>query len=518
MKQFIPRNYFFIFLGFSAITAIFLVNLATPAGAGLANDSTAYIAGARSLLNGTGYSDIWLMPPFEPITHYPPLYSIFLALGGLLGIDPLRGTRALNMVLFGLNSVLVGLFVWRATRKPIFAIWATLVFELGAMFLRIHTYAMSESVFIFMMLASLHLSLKYFDDRRVLWLAFIGLFSGFAVLTRYSGLALLPPITVGLIFSTKHWKDQIKITAIYIGSVVITVLPWFVRNSLIAGNATNRSLQYHPITGGNIDTGIYNLSHLLIPIESIRQPIFKSGLWPWMLGVGFGLACLVALGLFIKLWGTKKREDRNVVSFMLLAVFVTYFFAIFFSMSFFDNSTKLQDRIIAPGYLAFILFLGIAAANWLRKNERWKAYILIALGLVTVYFSVSSTIAEARILSSEGLGYANWKYRDNPIIAALAEYPEDVTIFTNSPPAVYLTIGKATQVMPTSVDPVSNTERGGYTKKLSDMESEILSGDAVLAIFNLNDFASTHEYTLIEPLIQRLNVVIKGGDAVLFSK
>lgn len=518
MKQFFLRNFFFIILGSLAIAAILLVNYVTPAGAGLANDSTAYIAGARSILNGTGYSDIWLMPPFEPITHYPPLYSMFLALGGLFGIDPMRGARILNMALFGLNAILVGLLVWRATRKPFFAFWALLMFGLGAMFLRVHVYAMSEALFLFMMLAALNLSLAYLETQRVFWLVFIGLFSGLAILTRYSGLALLPPITVGLMFLNKGWKDQTKTAVIYISSTVVTILPWFVRNSLSAGNATNRSLQFHPITGGNIDTGIYNLSHLLIPIESIRQPIFKSGAWNWILGIGFTFLCLLALGHFINLIFTKERHGGKVFSFMLLAYFVTYFVSIFFSMSFFDNSTKLQDRIIAPGYLAFVLFLAVSAPIWLGGKKAWRSYGLSAFGLITVTFSIAAIIPEAQALSSEGLGYANWKYRDNPIIAELEELPEDVTIFTNSPPAVYLTLGRAVQVMPTSIDPVSNTERGGYTEKLSSMEDEILSGDAVLAIFNLNNFSSANEYILIEPLIERLNVAKKGGDAVLFSK
>lgn len=518
MKQFILRYYFFIILGFQALIASLLVIYVTPAGAGLANDSTAYIAGARSILNGTGYSDIWLLAPFEPITHYPPLYSIFLAFGGLFGVDPLRGARAMNMVLFGLNNVLVGLLVWRATRKPLFAIWALLMFELGAMFLRAHVYAMSEALFIFMMLAALNLTQIYIETKKSFWILLIGFFSGLAVLTRYSGLALLPPIMVGLIFLNHGWKDQVKVSVMYLASAMLTVLPWFVRNSLNAGNATNRSLQFHPITRGNTDIGVYNLSHLFIPIENLRQPIFKSGAWEWILGAAFAILCLLALGMFIQLIRAKQRDNGKVFLFILIGLFATYFVSIFFSMSFFDNSTKLQDRIIAPGYLAFLLFLAASSAIWLGRNKRWKGAVLGLAGLITVYFSFQGIIAEARVLSAEGLGYANWKYRENPIIAELEELPENITIFTNSPPAVYLTIGRAVQVLPTSMDPVSNTPRGSYQAKLSQMNADIADGDAVLALFNLNDLESNQEYALIEPLIERLSVVKKGGDAVLFSK
>ena len=66
---------------------------------------------------GKGYSDIWLDSTIEPITHYPPLLSLSLSVLGLLGIDPLRGARILNILLFGTNTALVGWLGWRMTRE-----------------------------------------------------------------------------------------------------------------------------------------------------------------------------------------------------------------------------------------------------------------------------------------------------------------------------------------------------------------------------------------------------------------
>ena len=66
------RFTFFIILVMLAFSAMAALYISTPAGAGLSNDSVAYIAGSRSILQGTGYSDIWLDSTLESITHYPP--------------------------------------------------------------------------------------------------------------------------------------------------------------------------------------------------------------------------------------------------------------------------------------------------------------------------------------------------------------------------------------------------------------------------------------------------------------
>ena len=103
----------FVILGALAAISIALVLHATPEGLGLTDDSIAYIAGARSMLAGQGYREAWLASN-GPVTHFPPAYPSVLAFLGLFGLDPLRGSRFLNAVLFGLNTALMGISQTRA--------------------------------------------------------------------------------------------------------------------------------------------------------------------------------------------------------------------------------------------------------------------------------------------------------------------------------------------------------------------------------------------------------------------
>src|ERR1044071_8289230 len=91
--KWVSKYSLYIILIFIALVFMELLRISTRYGPGLINDSIAYVAGARGILAGKGYSEVWLASDLEPITHYPPLFSLILAFVGLLGIDPLAGAR-----------------------------------------------------------------------------------------------------------------------------------------------------------------------------------------------------------------------------------------------------------------------------------------------------------------------------------------------------------------------------------------------------------------------------------------
>jgi len=126
---------FWILIGILLIlgaTGAVMLFTTTPLGLGLGNDSVAYIAGARSLLAGNGYSRIWLYDQ-KPITHFPPFFSLVLAIIGFTGIDPLTGANGLVIFLYALNTILVGLCaweiaqVWQESQPGVWAILASVL-------------------------------------------------------------------------------------------------------------------------------------------------------------------------------------------------------------------------------------------------------------------------------------------------------------------------------------------------------------------------------------------------------
>src|SRR5437879_1284014 len=100
------KGYILVPVSFLSLLGIVMLLFSTRWGVGLSPDSVAYIAAARDLLNGHGYTTIL----------WAPLFPMFVTAIGLFRVDPLVGARGLNAVLFAANIALVGIIVRRYTR------------------------------------------------------------------------------------------------------------------------------------------------------------------------------------------------------------------------------------------------------------------------------------------------------------------------------------------------------------------------------------------------------------------
>jgi len=496
-------------LAMLVLGAMAILYICTPTGVGLANDSVAYIAGARSILQGTGYSDIWLDSSLEAITHYPPLLSLTLAVIGALGIDPLRGARILNILLYGTNIGLMGLLGWRMTKSHMAGILLALLFLLNASLLRIHIFAMSEPLFLFFSLLSFlffDFSLEARNSELVTRYSLLltGFLTGLAFLTRYSGLALIATFLVALILLRTNWRSRFSSLALFLGGAVPPLAAWFIRNKLVAGNVTNRTFQYHPITAENIQPGIYNFSQFLMPIETWRRGLVKAGAVEWII---LGLALILLVWVIITAWKLLFQSPNHPITqssnlpvslstclpFTIALYIFAYLGAVLFSMSFFDASTKFQPRILAPIYVSLmVLFVAVVAkpltTKFTKISKENLSLFLHGLAALSVVFVLGLSTFDFRqtvlTLQEAGQGYASWKWRDSMVMAELKKLPSGMAIYTNSPPAIYLVTGRASRVLPTPRDPVDNRPRGDYEQNVAQMRADLLAGRAVLALFD----------------------------------
>ena len=523
------RLTFYIFLAILVLGAMAILYICTPAGVGLANDSVAYIAGARSILQGTGYSDIWLDSSLETITHYPPLLSLTLAAIGLLGVDPLRGARILNILLFGANTGLLGLLGCRMTKSRVAGLLLATLFLLNASLLRIHVFAMSESLFILLSLLSFLLFEWKVESGKWVNLPILlcGFTAGLACLTRYSGLALVATflLSIFLLYPT----SRIKKIAFFLAGAIPPMAAWFIHNKLAAGNVTNRSFQYHPITAENIQPGIYNFSQFLMPIETWRRALSRAGVIEWII---LGLALILLVWLVFRAWNLLRQPVSlsTCLPFTTTLYIFAYLAAVLFSMSFFDASTKFQPRILAPIYVS-LMVLFVAMLDWVWKilNTKYTKVtkgnlvlfpygvmaliVVFVLGLST--FDFQQTVVSFR---SEGQGYASWKWHDSVVMADLKNLPSDVAIYTNTPPAVYLVTGRASRVLPTPIDPVDNRPRGDYEQNVAQMRAALLAGKAVLALFDTSSIEDALGAENYAGFISGLKVLEKAQGDILYGK
>lgn len=478
---------FLLALALVAAASVWVLLYSTPEGLSLSDDSIAYIAGARSILAGNGYREAWLASN-GPVTHFPPGFSSVLALVGLSGLDPLRGTRFVNALLFGANALLFGVIGWRMTKSQSAGIVLAVLFAVNASLLRAHAAAMSEPLYIFFSLAAFLAFSQYFaapgQGRR--WLVLAGCLVAFAYLTRYAGLALLATLLCALILLHDERRKRLTGAGIFLASALPWMLAWSVRNKLVADNVTNRTLVYHPLTPENLELGIYNFSEFFIPVEEWRKALIQI---PHFFPV---LLSILAAGLLI--WvgtrGLKKffrpeTKRPEILSFTNGLYLFGYLASIVASLMFFDASTKFKLRILAPVYVSLLVLL-VFAGMWLwnRRAMIWRA-IVVLLGALIIGLSVYETTDVVANLHKGGQGYASFKWYDSEAMAFLRGLPEGVHIYTNQPGAVYLYTGRPTYVLSDTIDPVTGLPRPALDEGAAHLRESVLSGRAVLALFKV---------------------------------
>lgn len=510
-----PRLAAFFALLLISLIGMVLVLRATPEGLGLSDDSIAYIAGARSMAAGDGYREAWLASN-QPVTHFPPSFSSLLAFFGLFGIDPLHAVRWVNALLFGLNAALLGILGWRMTPSLRAGLVLAALFVASGEMFQIHAVAMSEPLFIFLSLLAFWMFDLYFERLPAptlfvgpqkagfwsgtegwIWLIACGTFVGMAYLTRYAGLALVATFVIALFILHKTWRRRLVSIGIFLESVLPWFLTWTIRNWLVAGNTTNRTFAWHPLTAENIRTGLRVFSGFFIPIESWRQAIFKQ---PFIIEAMIVIVLGAVLAwVIVTAWkylsksqpfatspsptGKGEPKLKEVISFTTGLYIFAYLASIIASMLMFDAATKFKLRILAP-VLVSLLILLVAFGIWLRNKRR---EIVIVLTVLVLGVSVYKQAITVNTWASSELGYASFQWYDSKAMAFLRELPEDVMIYTNEPGAVYLYTGRGCYVLPDRFDSATTLARTNFEEGVTAMQEDINRGEAVLALFSHGD-------------------------------
>jgi len=489
---------FFLTLSLLALAGGWLLAYSTPNGLGLNDDSIAYIAGARSILDGQGYREAWLVSN-GPVTHFPPGYPFALALlGWATGLDPLYGARILNGLLFGANIFLTGWLGWRMSASRWAGLLTAVTALLSSSLLSIHARAMSEPLYIFLTLLAFLVLDEYFArspavqeragraTRASLFLVALGCLLGWAYLARYAALSLLAAMTAALFVLHTDWRKRWQSAAMLLAAALPWALAWSIRNWVVGGSLTNRSPGWHPIRFENWELGVQTMAEFFVPLNGLRNRLLS---WP-----GFFEFGLLALGLILsvwvlsigwpRFWRPSQTDMPPVLPFMSGLYIIVYLVALVTTMTLFDPATRFQERILSPAYIPFILLaanLGVwltsPKGEWTQKhNTARKALavgvILLALGILTMFGYSQARFAQG--LRTHGGIFAGEKWFTSEVFDRIKQLPPETLILTNEPGAVYLYTGRAAGVLP--------REEPG----ISDIKPYVLEGKIVLVLFRVN--------------------------------
>jgi hypothetical protein len=527
---YIRDKWFFILLllALSAV-GVFALLQSTPYGLGLVNDSAAYIGGAMNILDGNGYARTSGGGEIKPITHFPPLFSIILAGIGLTGIDLLLASRILISILFGLDILLVGLSIYKITQSPAFALFGALLLAVSDTHLGVYSFALSEPLFLTIMLVAYLLFAEYFDRHSWYWLSLSGITLGIAYLTRYAGVSLFITLFLALLYLKTDWSRPLKNLplkemGILLASSLPPVFAWMVYNFLTIGSLGNRQIIYHPVGANKLFEGLKNLLSWIAPDDLLAwQKIFGQILSGVSLLLLPGL--LLALGWvwWRYLWKPDSQHKIEINgSFSLAATLalhiLVYICFIVISISLFDATTPLDSRILSIIYLPTLILLASALARvWQISNQRYKTlrWLIALFCIAFVLVSIKDGLDKVNQLRVHGQGFSYQVWSESEAVKAIREMPP-ITIYSDKPTGIFFWTGKSSYVVPTPLDAVTTKPRPNYTSDLERMKSLIQEGKAILVLFELQHSLDPNDAVHFDELTSSLSLQVDYGIAMIF--
>jgi hypothetical protein len=492
------------------VCGLLLLVFITRHGIGTSPDSAAYIAAARGLASGTADSAVDLV-------FRAPFYPVLLAIISQIGLDALAAARWLNVLLFALNAMMVGAFLLRFSSGPAWLPAAgTLLFLVGGPLLAIHSYAWTESLFIFLSFLSLFLLAEYLHNsgkKRFLLLSAV--LAGLAWLTRYAGAPVVATGVVGLLlFDSRPVRRRIAPAVLYGAIGTLPFLLWIGRNVLVTQSATGRELVFHPIGKSHFWQAVFTVSGWLHVPDATPGLLRIAGLMLVVAGLG-----MVVFLIRRRMTGQIPATHQNMPAFFKLVMLNVALYSLFliFSISFLDANTPLDDRILSPVYVAILLLVFHLLDNLLAvAGDKRAIEFLVGIGVLG-FFALSVPSAWKWIVTSheQGLGFSNLSWRQSAILQEVSKLPAGTLIFSNSPEAVYLVTGRSASQLPRRVEATTQQQNPDYTSELAVFRDRLEQNEGVVVYFReIGQRATVTEAEMIDDLF--FQVLTESADGVIF--
>ena len=437
--------------------AVLLVWLGTINGAGLSPDSVGYIKIALRIAEGN----------IDQVgAHWPPLYPLLIA-GGFT--DSLfENTRWISIVSIGVFVPVAWLLVNQAVDQP--APWylrpiALLLLIANTALLNNYWMAWSEGPFISLLTCAIFAYFEYIKKRQQRWFSLLVFLLALLPLLRYAGIAFVGAFIIAVYcYSSGKPRQRIYRSARLAGLSMLPVLLWLLLNYIWHGSTAERSFICHPISLDTLQQGLSVLGDWAVGSE-----IMSASVAYFLLLVG---AARVA-------W---KTADPLLGILVLIPCCYIPFLA--FSISFIDAYTPLDHRILSPLFFPFILLLLAAVVR--QKLVTDKDFIkpgIAILMLVMLLLAVPKLNAELGRYIRQGEGYAHKSWQYSPSLAFVQRLALERRIYTNSPEALLVHLGRDEKGLPALVNPSTSLLNEQFEQQIMDAKAELLRTNGVVILF-----------------------------------
>jgi hypothetical protein len=259
---------------------------------------------------------------------------------------------------------------------------------------------------------------------------------------------------------------------------------WLIRNALVSGTATNRTIIFNPIAPEALQMPFSLVWRTLLPFE-----FSNPALWAMVGLLAAALAFLLLTGRWQRL-GPWLRRTKGLMTgealLKLLVVYGTLYAGVLAAtVIFVDASTPLDDRLMSPLIeLLLILAAAFGYTLWKRLAGRMSIQAVMALGGLALVLSYPVESAHTvGMLRVNGGGYAHRGFLSLPMLAAVRELPPGIMIYTNEQELVYFHTGRGSYSLPVKYDSVTG-QSNDYGASLAQMRQDLQARHGVMVVFD----------------------------------
>jgi len=463
----------------SSGAGVWLLLRSTPLGVGLSWDSFTYISSARGMLEGLGLARLTACGELKPMTGYPPLYPLTLAVLEWAGLSAVRAARGLSALSYGATVFLAGILVRKLTRSTTAALLASLIMLSSSTILAVYSWAWTEPAFVVLCLGCMLFLAEYLQSERPWALLTSAACLSLAMFLRYAGLALFG--AAAGVMAIHLWlakagglRARWAALAAYLILAAGPLAVWMIRNLMLRGNPINRHLEWHPLGSENLGQLARTVGAWVLPasVNPLGQPVTRLALdvslASWIPPL-LGFALLLAAVRIVRMCRLTRRLDLEAV---LLAWIFIYLGFLAVSLVLFDPRIPLDDRILSPAYASAVPLLAAGATGLWRTSRPALRGLVVAAALSLAGVQGIQIASTVQVLRDDGQGYAATRWRSSPVMEALREQ-KPAMVYTNEIPAVYFNAGLTACSIPV---------RGDKTA-LEKMRENLTSPEAVMVLF-----------------------------------
>ena len=458
-------------------------------GAGVSTDSISFLNASENFLHAKGlvisaYGDIF------PMTHFPPLYSLFLAgISWVFDCDIGNSARLLAAVTYALNVFFIGCFFISLKIPLRWNLLFLALFALSEYLLLMCARVFTEPIFMCCMLSSFLLLDKYLKEEKLPYLIFGSLMVGLSALARYVGILLIVSLAGYLfLFIKKEFWQRVKLALSFGVISSLPLLIWMVRNFFLTQNPTNRQIGFHPIGATQAYQFFRSVLFIFLSdpiLESIKGA--KEFIGSKVLFIVLFLLCILVLGFIFrykKFCLEKLSAFTNTRDYLveLLVVFaLSYPLFLIVSISFVDYTTPLSRRIMFPWMIVMGILAGKGLYSLSQKSRIWQKIVCSFLVVFLLSYCLRGGLLVGKLFN-EGLEYSSKSWNKSEIINFIKKCPPETLIYSNSSAGIFCQTKRNSLPLPYKF--AFGKFRLEYESDLKKVKKDLSESNGYLIYFN----------------------------------